>query len=281
MDYKITAAGWFKEIAGHPVVKLDCSRLSHLVYAEGHPIGILLHYTAGSGDLNSLAGLYRGQGFVEAQLATDRRGRIGQFTPITMGGHHAHEAGEHLLGIENCGNPPAVPFDQRQRDLAAAICAAVVAEVKKRFGFEVPLRHVPGCSITTPGLKEHNDGTINSPGVNQPCSWNPGRHVDNPVSVWGDGVPAKSVNVGWDEFLADIDSLLNGGVDALLEGEEEMAILSDQDQKDLKAFLDAARKALGTQADPTRPAKPSSAGTRLGRAARRLEKGLPLTGSTR
>ena len=53
--------------------------------------------------------------------------------------------------------------------------------------------------------------------------------------------------------------------------EGEMAYLSEEDQKKLKAFLDELLAKLGTKDDPTKPASPGGAASRLASSVRKTE----------
>jgi hypothetical protein len=133
------------------------------------------------------------------------------------------------VGIEFTCLPGSCNLTADQYEAGVALNAAIVKATKDLAGFQMPYTHVGGCSITTPGFKEHGDGATPTR-----CSWDPKVHTDNPISVWGGGRPGVDVGKGWDAFLADVRNMVEGGAGG---GED----LTDDQAKQLQQTRDWTR----------------------------------------
>jgi hypothetical protein len=240
--YKISN-GWFTEVDGVRVFRRDCDEpgMDAFDYAKGYPVGIAQHYTAGCG--TDLTGTMYARGYVLCTFSIDGAGNIYQYTPLLRGAWHAQDLSRYYTGVEYSALPGTCNLTDAQYSRGVGLNAAIVQAVADLKGFLIPLRHVGGCDITTPGLKEHADGAMP-----QRCSWNDKVHCDNPITIWGGGRPAAEVNKGWDKFLADIDGRLNPAPAPPEEG--FLMALSDDEQARLYAVTYWTMRGTNNEASP-------------------------------
>jgi hypothetical protein len=220
--------GWFSEVCGRKVIKRDWDEPGYdaFTYDRGHPIGVMEHFTAGCG--TDLSGIIQDRGYVICNFSVTLEGAIYQYVPLNRGTWHAHETGENLCGIECSGLPGTCNLTQPQYEALVDLNAAIVQAVKNIYDFDIPYKHVGGCSITTPGYKEHCDGALPDR-----CGWNPKVHCDNPITIWGGGQPMAEVGKGWDKFFGDIKARLQP--EPLPPEEGFLMALTDKEQAQLYA----------------------------------------------
>jgi hypothetical protein len=244
--------GFFTEVCGQPVIKESCVDLDTTSWDKGHPLGVMFHYQAGCGD--SLAGLYRGQGYAEAHASVSQAAEIRQYLPLRIAGWHAREASKRYIGLEHAVKPGSCEITDDMLEASARFFAASVAFVKDRFDVTIPVVKVPwpefACDIDQMGFREHHDG-INASGFGG-CFWNDLVHVDG-LRRWT-----------WKQFCTRVNENLAG------EGEE----LTPEQEKALERvarFLDTLTEQLGQVGGNERtragedPASPAGAAKRLAR----------------
>jgi hypothetical protein len=93
--YELDEGGFFTEVCGQKVIKEACLDIDFTSWDKGHPLAVMFHYQAGCGD--SLAGLYRGQGYVEAHASVSQKAEIRQYLPLKHAGWHAFEASKRYM----------------------------------------------------------------------------------------------------------------------------------------------------------------------------------------
>lgn len=212
--YKLKA-GFFTEVFGQPVQKVDCTDLPHTNFDGGKPRGIMWHLTAGCGE--NLRSVWVSKGLCGASLSIDTRGRIYQYLPLAVSAWHGFSASHRYWGIEHTGNPAACPPTDEQLEVSTRVFAALIIYAKRKWGVEIPTKRVRGCTLDPLGIKEHRDGAVPAH-----CSWNPNVHVD--------GLEAHT-HWTWPDYLAKVD--------AVLAGEEEE--LDEKQAKQLEQTADFTR----------------------------------------
>lgn len=187
MAITVGAGGWVTEVNGIPVTKRELPRANRYAgWKFTRPTGILEHYTAGCGSDIFQTLLSRG---ISCHFNVDREGKLYQYVSLHNAAAHAFDASHRYFGIEHSALPGTCNLTSVQKDASVRLNAGLVEYTKRRWNFDIPLRHVPGCNLT-PGFKEHKDGTG--------CAWNPNGHVDNPVTRWGT----------WETYLGLISTFL-------------------------------------------------------------------------
>ncbi len=160
--------GWFRTVNGRPVVRRDVG-LPTTYYHDGHPIGILWHYTAGCG--SDISDVLKSRG-ISVTFSVDRDGHIYQYVPIGKAAWHAYDASHYYVGIEHTALPGSCELTDVQLEASAALSAAIVEWTERAHGFRVPLRKLAApISIAdfAPGFLDHRDGDP---------SWNRNGHTD-------------------------------------------------------------------------------------------------------
>jgi N-acetylmuramoyl-L-alanine amidase len=191
--------GFFTEIYGVPVEKVDCTDLPHTSFEGGQPRGIMWHLTAGCGE--NLRGVWVSKGFCGATLSIDTRGRIYQYLPLAVSGWHAFEASRRYWGIEHTGLPAACPATDVQLETSTRVFAALIVYAKRKWDLDIPTKRVRGCTLDPVGIKEHRDGAVPTH-----CAWDPNVHVDGLES---------HTHWTWPDYLARVDAVLAGEEDEL------------------------------------------------------------------
>lgn len=191
--------GWFTEVYGHPVTKVDCTDLPHTAFDGGKPRGIMWHLTAGCGE--NLRSVWVSKGFCGASLSIGRTGTIFQYLPLPVSAHHAFAASRRYWGVEHTGLPAACPVTDTQLEVSTRVFAALIVYAKRKWDVDIPLVRIPGCTLDPHGIKEHRDGA-----VPVHCEWNPNVHVD--------GLEAHT-HWKWPQYLAKVEAALAGEVDEL------------------------------------------------------------------
>lgn len=166
MTYRLKR-GWFAEVNGSPVTKSPLS-LPTTSFVEGHPTGILWHYTVGCNE--DIAPTLRAKQF-GATFNVGRSGVIYQYRPLLKPSWHAYDASRHYVGIEHTSKGPGSTCELTdvQLEASARLSAAIIEWVWRKFDFEIPLTKTSGPNLI-PGFKNHADGTRET--------WNPNVHVD-------------------------------------------------------------------------------------------------------
>ncbi len=173
--------GWFSEVNGVKVVKKDVG-LSTTVYYDGHPRGVLWHYTAGcSGDI---AGVLQARG-ISVTFSVGRDGVVYQYIPFTAAGWHAYGASHAYVGIEHAAYPGSCDLTDVELESSAALSAAIVEAVRKMNKFDIPLKKLtpPVGDACPPGFLDHRDGS---------GDWNKDGHTDH-LYRWT-----------WDKYLDEV-----------------------------------------------------------------------------
>lgn len=170
---------WFRKVNGLPVIKRPVSPYGGS-WKDGHPEGIIFHYTAGCG--SDLSGVFESRR-VSSQFSVDREGRIYQYTPVDAVAWHADNANDHYIGIEHTALKGQCDLTDVQLAASVKLVAAILEYIKDRWNFKVPLKKIDGPALV-PGFHDHADGD----GV----LWNYNRHVDA-LYRWS-----------WDKYLGEI-----------------------------------------------------------------------------
>lgn len=251
--YKRDEEGFFTEVCGQKVIKESCLDLENTFWDRGHPLGVMFHFQAGCGE--SLAGLYRGQGYVEAHASVSQEAEIRQYLPLRLAGWHAREASRRYIGLEHAVNPGSCEFTDDMLEASARFFAASVAFVKDRFDVTIPVNKVPwpehACDIDQMGFREHHDG-VNASGVGG-CFWNDGVHVDG-LRKWS-----------WKQFCIRVNENLTADE---LTPEQEKALAR------MTTFLETLAEELGQVGESETGeglASPAGAAKRLARMIHRSE----------
>lgn len=164
-------AGYFTSVGGRHVSERHL-KIPTTTWEHGHPIGIVFHYTAGCS--SDLSGVYLSNGFGGASFSVDRDGAILEYAPVDVATWHAFEASRVYVGIEHTALPGTCELTDAQLEASAVLVASIVRHVRRRFGFEIPLRKIVGPALVA-GFHDHRDGTIQT--------WNPNGHTDH-LYVW-------------------------------------------------------------------------------------------------
>lgn len=220
----VTPDGW---ITGLGTQREPDGIVSGSGWREGHPIGILNHFTAGCGDPHDTL-VSRG---VSAHGCTLQDGSLVQYVPFTRLSFHAYDQAFYDIGWENSASPMACDFNQHQLCRLAQLNAAVIAWVADTYGFAIPIARAPGAAFTA-GLKCHADGL--APG----SAWDPKGHWDapwrasgDPIEVWVSTGERQALDRSpWsaDDFVAAVTHYAGG---------DDMAILTDDEQMELRGVL--------------------------------------------
>lgn len=201
------SGGWFSEVFGHPVRKVDMTYLDHTRYAAGGPHGVVWHYTAGCG--TNLSGTIQGRGYNICTFSVDRDGVIYQYLPATYAAWHAYDASYEYIGVEHSGLPGSCNLTDAEYAASVALFAALVVWHDNALGITVDVRHSTGCELGSAAFKEHADGIG--------CDWNPKTHTD--------GLDPAGWN--WPVFLADVANTIGGGDDMTDEQAKQLAAVND------------------------------------------------------
>src|SRR6266511_3291405 len=123
----------------------------------------------------------------------------------------------------------------------AELAATCMDWAQERFGTKIPTVRSPGGGFGT-GIKCHTDG------IAPDATWDPKRHWDAPWKAEGDAIDQWLWKGGRD-LLNRSPWTSKQMIDAIKvhRGEEaELALLSDEDQQNLKTFLETLRENLGS-----------------------------------
>lgn len=182
-------------------------------WKEGRPLGVILHFTAGCGDV--WAGL-RDRG-LSVHVGVRRDGSVEQFVDLDDVAFHARDASFLYYGIETVANPPRPQDEGRglvlcditeaQLRQVARVAAFMLDVAENKSGKDIPTERAPGFAFTR-GIKCHADG------LEKPEVWNVKIHWDCPVRAGDDDIvqwidPGMRTALerspwGWDEMLSEI-----------------------------------------------------------------------------
>jgi hypothetical protein len=256
-----TRAGWLQG-AGVKREPLPAANAANGSWHFGYPIGFLNHFTDGCGD--PFATLKSRGVSVHGCVLQD--GSLVQYFPFTVCTAHAYDQAVYTLAFESAAAPGVgceytVPMLERM----AQVNAVALDWIRDVYNVDIPTVRSPGWHYE-PGIKCHTDGL--EPG----CPWDPKDHWDAPWKAEGDPID-KWIWRSAREALNRSPWTSQQFIDAVkrYRGEEdELALLSDKDQKDIKAFLDGVR-GMGSKKDPSKPASATGAGQRVAHAVRKIE----------
>jgi len=256
MTFTVTD-GWVEEAKHEPVVYHSNG------WPHGNPRGVMLHFQAGCGDpFDSFNEKHN-----SAHFSIQRDASVIQYVSLRDMSWHAHEGSNFFFGIESAVSPPVCDYTVPMLEAMAELAATCMDWAEAQFGTPIPTVRSPGAAFD-PGVKCHNDG------ISPDSLWDPKRHWDAPWKAEGDAI-SKWTWEGGQKLLNRSPWTSQQMLDAIKghRGEEvELALLNDEEQQDLKDFLEILRKNLGSFHEDQDVASVTGAARRVARSVLESEK---------